>query len=80
MSQEPWPDGDGTAPFSSILGLGVMENHILEETSHHDQKDKDAEFLTTVKRKLSPGTWSLIEFTHITPTNLAISSVCFSGY
>lgn len=39
------------------------------------QKDEDAEFLTTVKRKLSPGTWSLIEFTHIAPTNLAISSV-----
>lgn len=80
MSQEPWPDGDGIAPLSSILGLGVMENHILEETSHHDQKDEEAEFLTTVKRKLSPGTWSLIEFTHIAPTNLAISSVCFAEY
>ncbi|RMC08359.1 hypothetical protein DUI87_14601 [Hirundo rustica rustica] len=47
MSQEPWPDRDGIAPLSSILGLGVMENHILEETSHHDQKDEDGEFLTT---------------------------------
>lgn len=62
MPQEHWPDEDDIAPLSSILGLGVMEDHILE-TSHHDWKDEDAKFLTTMKRKFSPGTWSLIEFT-----------------
>lgn len=57
-----------------------MGRSLLEETSHHDQKDENGQFLTTVKRKLRPGTWSLIVFTHSPTTNLAISSVSFAEY